>query len=131
MYNIFISHSWDHLDDLKGLRLLLNNRGYFNVEFEEFTPENPINSTNIDYMKQRIRDHIRKSDVVIGMAGVYASYAKADNVETMKKLQKLASIGFIEPIGETHMYFAAMNSKSCKLTDLGMYYWLLVKRGRV
>ena len=58
-------------------------------------------------------------------------YAKAENVEIMKKLQKLASIGFIEPVGERHMYFAAMNSKACKLTDLGMYYWLLVKRGRV
>lgn len=49
----------------------------------------------------------------------------------MKKLQELESIGFVEPIGEKHMYFAAMHSKACKLTDLGMYYWLLVKRGRV
>lgn len=58
-------------------------------------------------------------------------YANPENVAVMKKLQMLESIGFIEPIGEKHMYFAAMHSKACKLTDLGMYYWLLVKRGRV
>ena len=58
-------------------------------------------------------------------------YAKQENVDIMKKLQELESIGFVEPIGEKHMYFAAMHSKACKLTDLGMYYWLLVKRGRV
>lgn len=76
MYNIFISHSWDHVDDLNGLRRLLNNRGYFNVSFEEFSPENPINSSNIDYMKRRIRERIANSQVVIGMAGVYASHSE-------------------------------------------------------
>lgn len=76
MYNIFISHSWDHLDDLNGLRSLLNNRGYFNVSFEEYTPENPINSSNVEYMRRRIRERISNSDVVIGMAGVYASHSE-------------------------------------------------------
>lgn len=76
MYNIFISHSWDQLDDLNGLRRLLNNRGYFNVSFEEFTPENPINSSNVEYMKRRIRERISNSHVVIGMAGVYASHSE-------------------------------------------------------
>lgn len=58
-------------------------------------------------------------------------YAVAENVEKMKKLQALARIGFVEPVGEEHMYYAAMNSKQCKLTSLGSYYWLLVKKGLV
>lgn len=58
-------------------------------------------------------------------------YAKQENVDKMKILQALAKIGFVEPIGEEHMYYAAMHSKKCKLTLLGTYYWLLAKKGNV
>lgn len=58
-------------------------------------------------------------------------YAKKDNVEKFKMLQKLQSIGFVKPVDATFMYFAAMESKGCKLTELGRYYWRLVKDGRI
>lgn len=53
-------------------------------------------------------------------------YADPENVETFKMLQKLQSIGFVEPIGSEHMYFAAMRSQGCKMTSLGQHYWKLV-----
>ena len=74
-YKIFVSHSWDHVDDLMGLRKLLNQRGYFNVEFEEVPPHDPIDSANSAYVRYRISQRIRESDVVIGLAGMYASYS--------------------------------------------------------
>lgn len=74
-YNVFISHSWDHVDDLKNLKNLLENRGYFNVEFMEKTPDNPIDSENSSYIKTVLRNCIQKSDVVLALAGVYASYS--------------------------------------------------------
>jgi hypothetical protein len=74
-YNVFISHSWAYLDDLKNLRNLLNSRGYFNVEFEEATPDEPINSENAEYIKRRLREKIRNADIVLGLAGIYASYS--------------------------------------------------------
>ncbi len=43
-YKIFISHSWSHVNDLKSLRNLLESRGYFNVEFTEFTIAKSKNS---------------------------------------------------------------------------------------
>lgn len=58
-------------------------------------------------------------------------YAKKDNVTKFKMLQKLQSIGFVKPVDATFMYFAAMESKGCKLTELGRYYWRLVKDGRI
>lgn len=75
-YNVFISHSWDHVEDLNNLRRLLENRGYFKVNFMETPPHDPINSSNTSYIKSVISDHLRNSDVVIGMAGVYASYSE-------------------------------------------------------
>jgi len=55
------------------------------------------------------------------------SHAIAENVSILKDLQKLESIGLVVPNGEEHMYFAAINSKSCKLTVIGQHYWQLVK----
>lgn len=62
---------------------------------------------------------------------VIEPYAKPENVKILKELQKLESVGLVIPVGEEHMYFAAMNSKSCKLTALGYHYWRLVKDRRI
>jgi len=54
-----------------------------------------------------------------------------ENAERFKILQKLNHINLVIPVGEDHMYYAAMNSKSCKLTVLGGHYWILVKNDRI
>lgn len=51
-----------------------------------------------------------------------------DNEKVFAALQKLRSVGLVEPVGEKHMYYAAMKSKNCRLTALGQYYWMLVDR---
>jgi Caspase domain len=53
-------------------------------------------------------------------------HAVDDNVAKFKQLQKLQSIGLVVPVGADHMYFAAMESKACKLTPLGQHYWKLI-----
>ena len=50
-----------------------------------------------------------------------------DNVKIFKDLQKMEGVGLVVPVDEEHMFFAAMNSKSCKLTKLGAHYWRLSK----
>ena len=74
-YSVFISHSWDHVEDLKGLRNLLKKRGYFPVEFEEVSPEERIKSENPAYIRRRLKEKISNSDIVLGIAGVYASHS--------------------------------------------------------
>lgn len=73
--NVFISHSWEHVDDLKNLKSLLENRGYFNVEFKQVEPENRIDSEKSSYIKQVLKKKIEESNVVLGIAGMYASYS--------------------------------------------------------
>ena len=41
-------------------------------------------------------------------------------------LQRLVKVNLVRPKGETHMWHAAMNNKSCELTVLGQHYWNLV-----
>lgn len=49
-FRIFISHSWTYPKDLENLRNLLRSRNYFNVEFEEASADEPINSDNAAYI---------------------------------------------------------------------------------
>ena len=58
-------------------------------------------------------------------------YAIQENVSIFSDLQKFEGIGLVVPVGEEHMYYAAMNSKSCKLTSIGKQYWKLVKKGKI
>ena len=53
------------------------------------------------------------------------------NVAIFKNLQKYQSVGLVVPVNAEFMYFAAMESKSCKLTALGHHYWRLVKDKRI
>ena len=46
-------------------------------------------------------------------------------------LQRFRACRLVDPIGEEHMYYAAINSTGCRLTPLGKHYWSLVKAGRI
>jgi len=58
-------------------------------------------------------------------------YATPEHVAVFKHLQKFQSVGLVIPVGEEHMYYAAMNAKSCRLTAMGYHYWRLVKEKRI
>ena len=58
-------------------------------------------------------------------------YAIKEHVAVFKELQKLQSVGLVVPVDATFMFFAAMQSKSCKLTALGHHYWRLVNETRI
>ena len=46
-------------------------------------------------------------------------------------LQKYRAAKLLVPVGAEHMYFAALESKACRLTPLGRHYWQLAKDGRL
>lgn len=54
-----------------------------------------------------------------------------ENGKKFEVLQKYNRVNLVVPVGEKHMYYAAMNSKGCKLTSLGVHYWKLVNKNRI
>lgn len=46
-------------------------------------------------------------------------------------LQKYVKLNLVVPVNEEHMYYAAINHKSCKLTAQGQHYWNLVKKNTI
>lgn len=57
--------------------------------------------------------------------------ALARNTDIFAELQACRGAQLVEPIGEEHMYYAAMNSQSCRLTPLGQFYWKLAKGRKI
>ena len=97
------------------ISIIRNLTKYFKTPQEEFNLDPSFEYTNT-------------KDVV---HEIVEPYAKNENVVIFKELQKLASVGLVVPVDEEHMYFAAMNSKSCKLTALGYHYWNLVNKKQI
>jgi hypothetical protein len=55
----------------------------------------------------------------------------AENERIFSNLQKYRAARLLVPVGEEHMYYAAMNCKSCRLTPLGQFYWNLAKGNKL
>lgn len=119
-------------------------RPVFKTNVSEFVPLRKVNpKVSVDILKDMLtlfpqyRDEMQldpsfeSSNIEGKQFTSVEPYANPENVDKMDKLQALTRIGFVEPVGERHMYYAAMNSKKCKLTLLGTYYWLLAKKGIV
>ncbi|MBD5413968.1 MAG: caspase family protein [Treponemataceae bacterium] len=84
---------------------------------------NKSNSINLDPSFEYTNNPKEKHEYV-------EPYSNENNVKIFKQLQRLERVGLVEPVDAQHMYFAAMNSKSCKLTSLGLYYKTLAEKGR-
>lgn len=93
--------------DISIIRKLCN---YFSTENSEFAINPSFEPTNSPSVTHE----------------VVQPYANSVNTKIFSDLQKLEGIGLVVPVGEDHMYFAAMNSKSCALTSIGKQYWRLV-----
>ncbi|MGE4234091.1 MAG: caspase domain-containing protein [Bacteriovoracia bacterium] len=52
-----------------------------------------------------------------------------ENTRTFAILQKYNRVNLVKPVDTTHMWHAAMESKSCKLTVLGEHYRRLAAKG--
>lgn len=53
------------------------------------------------------------------------------NTATFRALQNYARVNLVRPVDAPHMWHAAMQSRSCKLTVLGQHYWDLVNKGLI
>jgi hypothetical protein len=54
-----------------------------------------------------------------------------EHEEIFSILQKYAKLNLVVPVNADHMYYAAINHKSCKLTAQGQHYWNLAKKGNI
>lgn len=99
-YKIFISHSWQYTDTLEALRNLINARGYFSATYEESTKDKPINSDDESYVKRQLAQKISNSDIILALAGIYASHSSWMEWELDKAIKLGTPIVGVIPRGQ-------------------------------
>jgi hypothetical protein len=57
--------------------------------------------------------------------------ANPDNVNIFKILQSCRAARLVEPVGTPHLFYAATESRSCRLTPLGRHYWTMAQQKRI
>lgn len=57
--------------------------------------------------------------------------ARPDNVNVFKILQSCRAARLVEPVGTPHLFYAAIENKSCRLTPLGRHYWSMAQQKRI
>jgi len=62
----------------------------------------------------------------VGLLGAYE-----ENTRKFSVLQKYNRLNLVVPEGVDHMWNAAMESKSCRLTVLGEHYRRLVEKNKI
>lgn len=110
-------------------------RPVFKTNVTRFTPLRKINPRVPVDILRKITEYFSVPEQEYQLDPTYefdnGEIAVPENVAIMKNLQKLVSVGLVVPVGEEHMYYAAQNSKTCKLTALGYHYWRLVNDGKI
>lgn len=83
---------------------------------------------------RRLRKYFEKKDSIIRLDPSFEPTEKSHNPKKssiFSDLQVLAKAKLIEAENESHMYYAAINSKVCKMTNLGKLYWTMIENNRI
>ena len=79
---LFISHSWSYGDAYTRLCNLLNNAPYFSYLNYSVPQDDPIhNAPNQQALRDAIKRQMNNTQIVLVIAGVYATYSKWINIE--------------------------------------------------
>lgn len=111
-----------------------DQRPIFKTNVSRFTPIRKVNPQIQLEKLRKLAEYFENPDKKFKLDPSYEdtdTNADKDNVAIFKDLQKFESVGLVRPVGEEHMYFAAIHNKSCMLTALGRQYWRLANEKRI
>ena len=84
---------------------------------EQWYKADNCNSLN-DFIEKAVNDYIDRLEI-------------NDDNRVLPLAINSAIDGRLVPVNAEHMYYAAINYKSCKLTAQGQHYWNLVKKNTI
>ncbi len=87
-----------------------------------------------DSVLRELSTHFPKPDHEFALDPSYDPDLKPKNKEhesAYTRLQQYRDARLLVPVGEEYLYYAAKNSKPCRLTDLGRFYWKLANEGKI
>jgi hypothetical protein len=136
MGNVTLANLYSYIDSALGA---WSQRPIFKTNTSRFSPIKKVKAPIDVKLLRRICDYFENfnDEYDLNPSYEYTFYKEAspeynaENIRKFKELQKLQSVGLVTPCNSEFMYFAAIESKSCKLTSLGHRYWRLAKECKI
>ncbi len=129
--NITPSSLYAYVDEALGA---WDQRPIFKTNVTSFAPLRKIAPKVSFEIMRKITEYFPTPDAEHPLSPTYEDTEPnsiKEKVAIFKNLQKFQSVGLVVPVNAEFMYFAAINSKSCKLTALGYQYWRLVNEKKL
>jgi hypothetical protein len=134
MGNVTPGSTYAHIDRAIGN---WGQRPTFRTNITRFTTLRKVKPSIEPEILKRITSYFPKPDYIFHLNPSFEwtnkKVANVKNTKIFKDLQSMNRVGLLIPKGASpnHMYFAAMQSKSCHLTSLGQHYWHLAKNNHI
>lgn len=102
MYHIFISHAWDYSDHYETIKKWINSDFYLSKHWSDYSIPvyNPVDAHSKRELKQKITNKIIPSNVVIILAGMYATYSEWIDYEIDEAVRMNKYIIGVKPWGQ-------------------------------
>lgn len=110
----------------------LDQRPMYKANVERLSPLRKCNPVVQLGLLRKLKDYFRSADYQLPLEPAHepdrahhppGTVPSPDKEAIFSDLQKLRDARLLVPVGAEHMFFAALQSKSCRLTPLGKYYW--------
>lgn len=111
-----------------------DQRPIFKTNVSTFTSLRKVNPPISLEILRKIKDYFTSPEEQFQLEPSYEPESENPDPEKVKvfgDLQKMVRVGLVIPVDAEHMYHAAMESKSCRLTATGYHYWRLSKASRI
>lgn len=111
-----------------------DQRPIFKTNVSTFAPLRTIVPRVRSDQMRKLTEYFETPEAVYELDPSYEDTEKSadpEKVKIFKTLQSFQSVGLVVPVDAEYMYFAAIESKSCRLTALGYQYWRMVKEKKL
>jgi hypothetical protein len=109
-------------------------RPVFKTNVSQFTSLRSVPAKVPEETLRRLTTFFPEPESHFALDPSYEHTSENGNLEhqaTFRELQNCNRVGLVVPEGAQDMYWAAMESKACRLTALGYHYWRLAKKNRI
>lgn len=89
-HRVFISHSWAHEEDYEVIKELLDGASGFEYFDHSVSSEDPIEAQLPNHLRQKLRDQMRSTSVVLVLGGMYVAYSDwiQEEIEMANEMEK-------------------------------------------
>jgi Caspase domain len=125
-----VASLYSYVDEVMTMR----QRPLFKANISKLVPIRTAAAAISDEKLRNLTKYFPTADYVYPLDPSYEPTAKPNHPKheaIFGDLQRFRGARLLVPNGEEHLYYAAMNKKSCSLTPLGKFYWEQVRTNNI